>query len=101
MSRRYSSCFIANMPCDPGLALSPVELVAGRRLGRARGLRRLAAADTLAQPLEDDVEHRNDEDAERRGGEHAAEDRRADRASAGRPGAGRNPERQEPEDEGE
>src|SRR6266700_979641 len=77
------------------------RLIYARRLGRARGGRRCAAADALAQPLEDDVEHRDDEDAERRGGDHAAEDRRADRAAAGGAGADRDDEGQQAEDEGE
>jgi hypothetical protein len=55
----------------------------------------------LAQPLEDDVEHRDHEHAHHGRGQHAVEDRRADFAPAGSPRPGRDHRRQQPEDEGE
>src|SRR5436190_24119278 len=48
-----------------------------------------AARRALAQPLKDDIEHRDHEKPEQGRGEHAAEHRRSDRTPAERAGARR------------
>src|SRR5882762_10671950 len=73
------------------------SLVAGGARLRCRG----TAGDALTQALEDDVQHGNDEDAKEGGGNHAAEHRRADGATAGGAGACGDDQGQEAEDEGE
>src|SRR5262249_8843199 len=55
----------------------------------------------VPQALRRDVEQRNDENAEQRGGEHAAEHRRADRLAGYRAGAAGDDQREKAEYESE
>src|SRR2546421_13063170 len=76
------------------LALRPRKVSADRAMARPARL-------PFAQPLEDDVEHRNEEDADGAGDQHAGEHRGADVAPADLGGALRPDQRYQAQDEGE